>query len=201
MAQFGKDEFFHGKPHRMFRTGRRYNNATAVDASGGATHDRRRPNLLIGEIAEEFSESNQALLQQSLHRFEGRIPSRDSGSTIDDNRLDPLIPYHPLDGVANLPGIVLDKMVTDHLMTVPSKEVYREGAARVRVGSARITTGNDDASDMGRGLMFVLPMGRCRMRIVILLSHIMPRPSPGSIEPRAGLCRYVHPELPPRRPP
>ena len=86
VAEFGKDEFFHGEATAFSEPG--VEKSTAVnDTSGGAGHDGRRADILVGERPKDLTKPIQPFFQHRIDGFKCRIPPRDTGSAVNDDGL------------------------------------------------------------------------------------------------------------------
>src|SRR3972149_4532943 len=147
VTQFGEDELLQGKAAGVGRSGEGEDEPALPDPGLGAGEHRRRPDLRVGEQAEELPEPREALVQHAFHRLERRIARGDPGPARQDERLNARIFARPANHVPDLARLVLhdgrlDDLVPGHRQKFPDQLPARVGLGHLRVGDRKHEAGD-----------------------------------------------------------
>ncbi len=90
VTKLGDKQLFHREPAGVGRTRQCNHDLAGRDSSQRSGQKRRRSDLLIGKIAEQFAEPLQFFVEERTDRLDGRVARCDSGPAVDDDRVEVL---------------------------------------------------------------------------------------------------------------
>src|SRR5918996_1667918 len=156
MSELRQDKFFHRYSNPSFRAGKRDKDLPPTRTGTRAAHEGRRADVLIAQIAKDFTEAVKPLIEELHDDLISTVARSDTGTAIDDNRLNLSVRERFMQKCFYISRVVLDDSITDHLVLFVGQQRLDQLPALVGGLVSGVTDGHDKAMNASFALCFVL---------------------------------------------